>query len=67
MATFLRTYSRDKRREAEDPLQLVDEIVPGLESEGAHNELATAWRLRRNGPRRWQALLEGAEAVAEVA
>jgi tetratricopeptide (TPR) repeat protein len=45
MAVFLHTYMRDKGGDEENPLQLVDEVVPGLEAENAHNELATAWRL----------------------
>jgi class 3 adenylate cyclase/tetratricopeptide (TPR) repeat protein len=46
ISTFVRVYSRDKSGESENPLQLVDEVVPMLEREGAHNELATAWRLQ---------------------
>jgi class 3 adenylate cyclase/tetratricopeptide (TPR) repeat protein len=42
---FVRAYSRDPNVEAEDPLALVDEILPSLEREQAHYELATAWRL----------------------
>jgi tetratricopeptide (TPR) repeat protein len=45
IATFLRAYSRDKNLPGEDPLTLVEEVVPFLESENLHNELATAWRL----------------------
>jgi tetratricopeptide (TPR) repeat protein len=45
IATFVRVYSRDRSGGAENPLQLVDEVVPWLEREAAHNELATAWRL----------------------
>ncbi|MBA2547432.1 MAG: AAA family ATPase [Burkholderiaceae bacterium] len=46
IGTFLRAYSRDKSAEAEeDPLKIADELIPPLEREQAHNELATAWRL----------------------
>jgi class 3 adenylate cyclase/tetratricopeptide (TPR) repeat protein len=45
IATFLRAYSREKSGDVEDPLALVDEVLPVLEREHAHNELATAWRL----------------------
>ncbi len=45
IATFLRLYSPEKDAEAEDPLQLADEIAPQLEREGANNELAYVWRL----------------------
>jgi tetratricopeptide (TPR) repeat protein len=45
MAIFLRTYMRDKTGDAENPLELVEEVVPALERDGAHNELAQAWRL----------------------
>ena len=44
-AVFLATLSREKGGDAESPLKLVDEVVPGLEREGANGELATAWRL----------------------
>jgi class 3 adenylate cyclase/tetratricopeptide (TPR) repeat protein len=44
-AVWLRLYSREKDGEAEDPLKLADEIVPLLEAEEAHNELASAWRM----------------------
>ena len=45
LAVFLKAYSREKNVEVEDPLKLVDEIVPVLEKQNAHNELANAWRL----------------------
>ena len=45
IAVFLRTYSRDKSENAENPLKLVEDVVPVLEKDGANSELATAWRL----------------------
>jgi len=45
IATFVRVYSRDKSGPSESPLKLADEVIPALEQQGAHNELATAWRL----------------------
>ena len=45
IATFLRAYSREADDQKEHPLQLVDEVAPLLEREGAHSELSNAWRL----------------------
>jgi tetratricopeptide (TPR) repeat protein len=45
IGTFLRAYSRDKGGDAENPLALVEEVMPALEREQAQNELSTAWRL----------------------
>lgn len=45
IGTFVRLYSRESDGEAEDPLALVERIRPGLEKDGAYNELANAWRV----------------------
>ncbi len=42
---FLRTYEGDKSTSRDDMLRSALELIPSLESQSAHNELATAWRL----------------------
>ncbi len=42
---FLRLYAGEKGEQGEEPLPAAPELIPLLEREGAHNELATAWRL----------------------
>jgi tetratricopeptide (TPR) repeat protein len=43
---FIRLYSGEQQKDwSRETLQLTDELTPMLEQEGAHNELATAWRL----------------------
>jgi tetratricopeptide (TPR) repeat protein len=44
-------------------MKLVEEILPGLEKQGAHNELATAWRLRGMVHGTAGRYSQGAEAV----
>jgi len=42
---FVRLYSGEQGEWSEQSLRTVHEIIPVLEQENAHNELATAWRL----------------------
>jgi class 3 adenylate cyclase/tetratricopeptide (TPR) repeat protein len=45
MALLMRVLARDKSGAPKDALPAPAELIPTLESEGAHKELATAWRL----------------------
>ena len=42
---FVRLYSGEQGEWGEETLRTAHELIPLLEREQAHNELATAWRL----------------------